>query len=266
MSVILESFSLQTFNNFNNITDITPVLPAGAVDGDLLLFYLRQENNVVVRPDWSVEPFLPLHESQNQFNYMQGALYSVIHDGVSTYTWRSNTTVNADIASVLLRISGHDPAVPIDVSAGPTGCQSCEPASSPAIVVTKENVAVFLFSGGTSQPNIASAVPSGFSSIGAVGGNPIFSAVEAAQRGEVVGPGSIGPFAWGPTGDGRTHDSYTVGVAPLITSGGGAGMAAPSAPSQPTREAIERGVPIKNPFGGRVRRNACMCIGKCVCS
>jgi len=61
-------------------------------------------------------------------------------------------------------------------------------------------------------------------------------------------------------------EAWTAAIAPLVTSGGGAGMAAPSAPSQPQREAIERGMPIKNPFGGRMRRNACMCIGKCVCS
>jgi len=47
-----------------------------------------------------------------------------------------------------------------------------------------------------------------------------------------------------------------------IPSGSGGIMGGPGT----FGERIERGTQIKNPFGGRMRRNACMCIGKCNCS
>lgn len=75
-------------------------------------------------------------------------------------------------------------------------------------------------------------------------------------------PGSIGVANFTHDGGGNTRAiAYSLSMSPTLPGSGGIMGGA-----ETMRETIERGTPIKNPFGGRMRRNACLCIGKCVCS
>ena len=201
------------------------------------------------------------------------ALWRLVDGGEgSTFTFPFN---NSDLAmGVILRFSGADQSTPIDTDAvafNNTGAE-VQNFSNPAVTPTALESLLVLLTGSTpdfsnGNPGVDVVTPpAGFTE--RIDQQPNSGAAMSVHtKDALVGPGSVGPFTIIKGAfTGLVDDAMaTIAIASAPAAGGGGTLGGDN-PSilAPSRERIERGQKILNPFGAKKRH--CMCpVGKCTC-
>ena len=253
----------------SNITSLVVPHPAGLAVGDFMLgsnIAGRSTNVPQVPAGWTViaGPFLQVAISQVMF--FKFADSADVAAGSTTFTLLSTPD---GMAGSIMRFTGVCGAEAFLKTQFQGLCDPGFPMGYSGVTSLADNAFIVMSLCVRDSVNPITPLTAGWTEQvdgKGIGANNVVHAVYTRDA-LITPPGAVESFEHNCTGGVALRHTIGIMVSLSELPGGSGGiMAAPSAPSQPQRETIERGIPIKNPFGGRVRRNACMCIGKCVCS
>ena len=261
--------------NTNGTTIVLPK-PAGTVEGDILIA-LAFHNGFAAALWTPPSGWVELEDrNQNQGSNGPNFTYAVKVAGPSepsSYTF-TNAESRPARGGVIMAFRGGDKDNPIngDANANDDAASSPNPITCPSVTTTVADCMILRmscsqWSGGTAGNHTA---PAGYTEREDLhvddpsASGEFASAYTIDINQAVAGPtGAVDIGATGFSGFSRSV-GITIALTPLLPGGGGIMGGDNPAILQPSRERMERGQKILNPFG--TKKRACMCpVGKCRC-
>ena len=257
MSVVVESFSVAGYTV--SAGPYTIAVPAGVVDGELLLWFVDFEDEtsgplagptIITPAGWA-----KFGGNDNYGNYHSWAGFARIASSEpSSYAVTIAVPEGNDCGMVMLRLSGFDPMAAIPHAFANTNepIPGSPNISAPSVVTTVDGCAIFRVCGPARAT--APAAPSGTTSVASVNVSFGASLQAARDNSDLTPAGASGTVLFITDGLGSEH-ALTLAIAPLVSGHGGAAGSSPAVLAQAGRERIQRAVAMhRRDFWEEMRR------------